>query len=91
MYNGVLLSCNKEWNSTMLLQQRYCLYVEYKKYNQLVNITKKQPTHRYREQSTGYRGGGDIGVREWGTQILRCKIGSRMLLYNTGNITNILQ
>ena len=27
----------------------YNLYVESKKYNQLVNITKKKQTHRYRD------------------------------------------
>ena len=26
-----------------------------KKYKELVNITKKQPTHRYREQTSGYQ------------------------------------
>ena len=32
----------------------YHLYVESKKYNKLVNITKKKQTHRYREQTSGY-------------------------------------
>ena len=33
-----------------------------KKYNKLVNITKQQQTHRYREQTSGYQwGGGNIG------------------------------
>ena len=31
------------------------MYVEPKKYNKLVNITKKQQTHRHREQTTGYQ------------------------------------
>ena len=33
-----------------------------------MNITKKQQTHRYREQTSGYRGEsweGHIGVGEW--------------------------
>ena len=30
------------------------LRVESKKYNKLVNITKKKQTHRYREQTSGY-------------------------------------
>ena len=30
------------------------LYVESKKYNKLVNKTKKQQTHRYGEQTSGY-------------------------------------
>ena len=36
-----------------------------KKYNKLVNITKKKLTHRYREQSSGYQwelGKGDTEV-----------------------------
>ena len=46
----------------------YHLYVESKKYNKLVNITKKKQTHRYREQTGGYQmgdgrwGRGNIGV-----------------------------
>ena len=34
------------------------LYVESKKYNKLVNITKKKQTHRYREQTNGCQWGG---------------------------------
>ena len=30
----------------------YHLYVKYKKYNKLVDITKKKQTHKYREQTT---------------------------------------
>ena len=36
-----------------------------KKYNKLVNITKKKLTHRYREESSGYQwelGKGDTEV-----------------------------
>ena len=36
-----------------------------KKYNKLVNITKKKQTHRYREQPSGYQWGegrGNIGM-----------------------------
>ena len=50
----------------------YHLYVESKKYNKLVNITKKKQTHRYREQTNGcrwsrgeYRGGGVGGTNYW--------------------------
>ena len=32
----------------------YHLYMESKKYNKLVNITKKKQTHRHREQTSGY-------------------------------------
>ena len=47
--------------------------MESKKYNTLVNITKKKQTHRYREQTSGYqlgKGGGqdNIGVRGWEVQ-----------------------
>ena len=38
-------------------RDKYCmyhLYVESKKYNKLVNTTKKKPTDRYREQTSGY-------------------------------------
>ena len=44
----------------------YHLYVESKKHNKLVTITKKKQTHRYREQTSGYQWGegrdGNIGV-----------------------------
>ena len=40
-----------------------------KKYNKLVNTTKKKQTHRYREQTSGYqcgkgRGRGKTGIRD---------------------------
>ena len=35
----------------------YHLYVESKKYNKLVNITKQKQTHSYREQTSGYQWG----------------------------------
>ena len=46
---------------------QYQLYLEYKKYNKLVNIlnNKKETTHRYREQTCGYqqgRGRGNTGI-----------------------------
>ena len=31
--------------------------MEFKKYNKLVNGTKKKQTHRYREQTSGYQWG----------------------------------
>ena len=41
----------------------YHLHVESKKYDKLMNITKKQ-THRYREQTSGYQwGGGGMAKR----------------------------
>ena len=36
-------------------------YVEPKKYNQLVTITKKKQTQRYREQTSGYQKGEGKG------------------------------
>ena len=56
-------------------KDKYCiisnLYVESKKYNKLVNITKKQ-THGYGEQTSGYqwgrgqyRGGGGVSTKYW--------------------------
>ena len=42
-------------------KDKYCmiwLNVESKKYNKLVNITKKKHTHRYRKQTSGYQWGG---------------------------------
>ena len=35
----------------------YHLHVGSKKYNKLVNITKKKQTHRYREQASGHQWG----------------------------------
>ena len=35
-----------------------------KKYNKVVSITKKKPTHRYRERTSGYQWGG-----KWGGKI----------------------
>ena len=58
---------------------RYHLYVEPKKYNDLVNITKKQQIHRYREQTSGYhwgkgRGRGNIGVGDKEVQTVMYKV-----------------
>jgi len=48
------------------VKRRKQAYQESKKYNDLVNITKKKQTHRHREQSSGYQpekvGRGNIGV-----------------------------
>ena len=35
--------------------------MESKKYNKLVNVTKKNQTHRYREQTSGYQWGEGRG------------------------------
>ena len=39
----------------------YHLYVESNKHNQWVSTTKEQQTHRYRERTSGYQWGGNIG------------------------------
>ena len=44
-----------KWNKSDKDKLWYHLYRESKKYNKLVNITKKQQTHRYREQTSGYQ------------------------------------
>ena len=63
-----------------------------KKKTKPVNITKMKQTHRYREQTSGYQwwGRGCIGVEEWEVQTIGCKMGYKDVLYNMGNITNIL-
>jgi len=38
-----------------------CLYVEFKKFNKLVNKTKKKQIHRYREQISGDQWGDRRG------------------------------
>ena len=45
-------------------------YVESKKYNKLMNITKKKQTHRYREQTSSYqeRGKGGGAMKGWGVR-----------------------
>ena len=67
----------------------YHLYMESKKCNRLVNITKRKKTHGYREQTSGYqweegRGRGIIGVEDWEVQTIRDKISYKDILDNTG-------
>ena len=45
------------------------LGVESKKYNKLVNKTKKKQTHRYREQTSGYQWGEGRGGRIRGREL----------------------
>ena len=68
--------------------------MESKKYNKLMNITKRKQTHRCREQPSGYqwgegRGRGKKDVGEGKAQTAGYKIGSGMY-YNAGSITNVL-
>ena len=53
-----------------------------------MNITKKKQTHRYREQTSVYSGGGNIGVGEWELQTIGYKF--KDVMYKTGNIAKIL-
>ena len=49
-------------------KDKYCmisLICESKKYNKLVNITKKKLTHRYREQTSGYQWGEVSGEEQY--------------------------
>ena len=51
----------------------YHLYVEPKKYNKLVNITKQKQTHRFWEQISGYQWGcgrGSIGAQDLKRELL---------------------
>ena len=45
--------------------------MESKKYNKLVNITKKKKTHRYREQTCGYQWGERRGEGQHRSRGLR--------------------
>ena len=85
---GIMLS-----EVTQTLKDKYQMisHVEPKKYSKLVNITEKQ-THQYREQTSGYqrrrgqyRGGGVGGIHHWVQDRLKD------VLYNMGDIANILQ
>ena len=42
-----------------------------KKYNKLINITKKKQTHRYREQTSGYQWGEGSGEGQYSNRGLR--------------------
>ena len=59
--------------------------MESKKYNKLVDITKKKQTHRYREQTSGYQreGEGHIRAGERDRQTIGYKIGCKRVFYNT--------
>ena len=75
-------------------KDKYCiphLYVESKKYNKLVFITKKKQSHIYREQTNGYQlgegqyGGEGVGGTNYGMQD-----SLKDVLYSTGKMANIL-
>ena len=70
----------------------YQLYVESKKYNKLVNITKKKQTSRYRKQPSSHQWGrkGKIGVEGKVAQTVMHRISYKDIMYNTRNMVNIL-
>ena len=51
-----------EINKTKTNTVCYHFYVESKKYNKLVSITKEKQTHKYREQTTGWVPVGSRGL-----------------------------
>ena len=60
------------WNKSH--RERQILYdiifEESKKYNKLVNITKKKQSHRYREQNSSYQWGeGRWDGQYWGREV----------------------
>ena len=57
---GIMLSEISQTRKTNAVW--YHLYVESKKYNKIVNITKKKQTQRYREQTSGYQWGDGRGM-----------------------------
>ena len=65
--------------------------MESKKCNELVNTTKKEQTHRYIEQTSGYQS-GEGQYRGGGVGGTNYRVQDRLknVLYNTGNMTNIL-
>jgi len=56
-------------------KDNYCMITlcgESKKYNKVMNITKKRQTHRYREQTSGYQQGkGRRGMDKIGVEAKR--------------------
>ena len=56
---GIMLSEISQTEKTKIVRDH--LHVESKKYNKVVNRTKKKQTHRYREQTSGYQWGEGRG------------------------------
>ena len=74
---GIMLSEISQRKTNTVLY--HSIQVESKKYNKLVNITKKKQTHRYGEQTSSYqwgkgKRGGNIWVVEWEVQTAMYKI-----------------
>ena len=66
--------------------------MESKKYNKLVNKTKRNRLTDTEKKLVVASGGGrgNIGVGEWEAQTTECKIGSRMYCTTWGYKANIL-
>ena len=65
--------------------------MESKKYNKLLNVTKRKETHKHREQTSGYqwvRRGKIEGDQD--IHIIRYEISYKDILYNMGNVANTL-
>ena len=105
-HTGILLSHKKEWYFALYSNmdgltghyakwnKRQILYdithVESKKYNKLVNITKRKKSHRYKEQTSGCQWGGvwRRGMERY--KLLGVRWVQGCILYNTGNRANII-
>ena len=61
------------------------------KYEKMSLFMKQKQTHRHREQTCSWQGGGGKGGMEWQFGISRCKlihigwINNKVVLYSTGN------
>ena len=67
------------------------LYVESKKYNKLVSITKRSRLTDKDNKLVVTNGRAvNIGIRDSEAQIIRCKISYKDVLYNTGHAAKIL-
>ena len=62
------MKCQRKTNIVL-----YHLYVESKKWNKLVNMTKKKQIHRYREQTSVYHWGVGSGKGQYRGRGLRGK------------------
>ena len=68
------------WNKSEINTELYHSYVESKKYNKLVTITKKKQIDRYKELTFGYQWKGwERATEEWGgVGAETTKVGSKM-------------
>ena len=67
--------------------------MESKKHNKLVNIRKIKRLKDIENKlvvMSGEERRENIALKEWEVQIIGCTISSKMVLYNTENVANIL-